>query len=232
MAPRCSTFTADLTTASQLVMESSDRFICWQDGNRCGPHLFRPIAGDFDVNVLLNVPSTPRPRWLAGILVQDEAPAGAVLEPGEEPPPAPLSSWILWGLQEDGAGTRRLACRVTTANASTETIAAVNRQRLRLVRSGNNFAAYARAADTDAWSLLVQTTCILPERARVGLALSCDDTDGGSLRAEFDWIRFTAGGLPTCDFTLKGANGCEVHQNVIDFGGYSEMPDDQAIAAQ
>lgn len=230
MAPRCSIFSADLTTASQLVMESSDRFLCWQDDNRCGPYLYRPLEGDFDVDAIVNVPSTARPRWLAGILIQDEAPAGPVLEPGETPPPAPTSSWVLWGLQEDGAGGRRLALRLTVASSSTETVVALNRQRLRIVRAGNNFSAYARAADSDAWSLLATASCVLPARVRVGLVLSCDDTDGGPVRAEFDWIRFPSGGLSSCDFTLRGPNGCLAHENGVDFGGFSEMPDDAAIA--
>ncbi len=29
-----------------------------------------------------------------------------------------------------------------------------------------------------------------------------------------------AGGLPSCDFTLDGPNGCEAHNNTINFGGY------------
>jgi phage-related protein len=29
------------------------------------------------------------------------------------------------------------------------------------------------------------------------------------------------GSLPRCDLTLKGSNGCDVHQNTINFGGFS-----------
>jgi len=29
-----------------------------------------------------------------------------------------------------------------------------------------------------------------------------------------------AGGLPSCDYTLNGSNGCQVHNNVVHFGGF------------
>lgn len=38
-----------------------------------------------------------------------------------------------------------------------------------------------------------------------------------------------AGGIPDCDHSLGGANGCEAHSNVINFNGWEEAPDKPVV---
>jgi len=55
---------------------------------------------------------------------------------------------------------------------------------------------------------------------RVGLyAATSTGLRSTDFNAKFDFIRLLAGGIPSCDRTLKGVNGCSVHNNTRRFGG-------------
>ena len=40
----------------------------------------------------------------------------------------------------------------------------------------------------------------------------------------FDYLRFSSGGLDTCDQSFDGVNGCRAHKNTLRYGGAPAIP--------
>jgi hypothetical protein len=222
-ARRASSFDIHLSSPGELTIASVESRIAWKGRERYGPSFYRSIAGDFDVECQLS--ATGRPRFLAGLLIADLAAASPYLSGSEELPAYPLSSSLLWGLQETGSSVR-LAARRTEGNVTgpdTATVAAEGF--LRVVRTGNSFACYSRSSSSSSWSLRTTQTLVLPDPCRVGLVLSSDDRTTALLTAHFGYIRFALGGLPSCK---RSWEDCGLHGNTVQFNGFREMPSDRA----
>ena len=98
----------------------------------------------------------------------------------------------------------------------------------RMERIADDFKLYSRASPLVAWSLRETVELSLPATVRVGLVIGTDDVIGSEeLTIDFDYIRFDGGGLPTCSFNQRDANGCEVHDNTVQFNGFEEIPNDR-----
>ena len=228
MALKCSVFSVHLDSPGKLQVASSDPDLTWNGALRYGPYFYRELDGDFDVYTSIVVPATSRLLWLAGLCIQDLTAAAPIPVPGEPPPPIPTSSWLFWGAQQETVGGDRLLMRVTTADVSVDTTVAVSDKYLRVVRAGNNFTCYSRSSEAAAWAQRATTTLALPTGARIGVLLSSDAIEQLPVRADFDYIRFLAGGLSTCDYTKNGPAGCRIHRHVHHFNGFSEIPSDRA----
>lgn len=230
MALKASEFKTNLTTPGRLVITSTDPELAWENDNRYGPYFYRPIAaGDFDVNTRVLPQAFTRPGWLAGLLCQDTASAAPIWDEGEPEPPIPTSSWIFWGAHDDGASGKDVFRRSTEDSVSTDAVFdAFADPYFRMERIADDFKLYSRASPLVAWSLRETVELSLPATVRVGLVIGTDDVIGSEeLTIDFDYIRFDGGGLPTCSFNQRDANGCEVHDNTVQFNGFEEIPNDR-----
>lgn len=225
-ARRASVFDSDRTNAGDLTITTSTDRIAWKARERYGPNLFRVLTGDLDVSTVLTLPATSRVGWMAGLVLQDTADAMPPVAPGEEPPVEPLSTWLAFAAQDNGAGGRRLLLRRTIASeADPDDTEASTDLHLRLLRSGNVVTCYSRDSEDDDWTERFLTTLTVPAAARIGVVAASDTKSALGFTARFNYLRFAAGGLATCARTEAD---CDVHENLLQFNGFLGMPNDRS----
>jgi hypothetical protein len=224
-ANRASTFDVHRTNSGDLTIATASAWIGWRGRERYGPAFFRPISGDFDLSTRVIV-SGSRLLYMVGLFVHDGAAAVPPVAGLEDIPTYPASSWIVFG-QQESSGATRLAVRKTVSGSSAPDVTvAVADTYLRMVRAGDVFTFYSKAAAGDAWTLRgTEALNLIPAEAYVGAILSSDDRSAVSLMARFEYLRFAAGGLASCKRTWED---CLAHGNMIDFNGFREMPSDRA----
>jgi hypothetical protein len=221
-ATRSSEFESNVS--GRLKMESQNQYAAWEDEFRHGPYLYRYISGDFDVETFIQTLITDRAGWTIGFLAQDVTTAAP--DPEEEnPPPAPVSTWLLWATQDNGSGSRQLLKRVTTDSVSADTTIAATDLYLRLTRVGDAWTCYSKAQSADAWTQRSTQTLTLPTEARIGLAVASSDDGTDRVGGIFEYIRFNSGGLSSCARTWED---CLLHKNTIQFNGQRKIPNDRA----
>jgi hypothetical protein len=221
-ARRASDFDVDVSNAGQLTIESAEPRIAWRHRERYGPYFYRPLAGDFDVETQVILPATSRLRWMAGLLIQEPAAAAALVASGEEAPAFPTSSWLLYGSNHDGASSNRLLLRSTTASVTgPDQTVSVSDLFLRVSRVGNSWTFYSKSSASASWASRFTSSLILPTLVNVGLVAASDERTTATFTARFEFLRFALGGLPQC---LRTFEECDAHENLVQFGGFREMP--------
>lgn len=225
-ALQAETFGANYPVTGDLKVTSRASSAAWADEGRYGPYLYRLISGDFDVYTVASPETSSRAGWEAGILIQDQTAAAIAPEPGEPPPPVPASSWLFAGVQDDGAGGRRLFVRETRANVSTVATVATTDTQIRVTRAGDTFTVYSRAAEGNSWTQRWQTASALSlgTEARVGVAIAASSEATSLFGAVFDFVWFLSGGLPSC---RRDEEDCATHENALQFNGFREIPSDR-----
>jgi len=213
-------------SAGGLGIVSDTAFIRWESEDRYGPNIFRPITGDFDVHTLVSSLLQARTKWMAGFCIQDEA--DAVSFPGENPPVTPDSSWLLWGMTDNTTGGRQLFVRSTETNVSSSAVYAFTDLYLRVKRTGVTYELFSKNTEAEPWTLrasIVNDVLGAVPVNRVGLFIGSDNIVGtDTVGAVFEYIRFTAGGLPAC---LQVFSDCVLHDNTVDFNGFQGIPDEK-----
>lgn len=223
-AARASVFSVHGESDGNLRIRSEDPYQNWENQFRHGPYFYRYISGDFDVETLVQNLATDRDAWEVGFVFQDTTEAAP--DPEEEnPPAAPVSSWLFLGVRDDGASGRELFWRKTVDDVSTAGTTSSTDLYLRATRSGDDFKLYSKAAEGDAWTLRFSQTLTLPTSARVGLAIASGTQASTEYGADFEYLRFNSGGLSTCKQTWED---CQAHDNGHQFNGFREIPNDRA----
>jgi len=224
-ADRALIFDAHMTNAGRMTILSDSPWVAWSHQLRHGPYLYRWIDGDFDVETYVPSISVARSGWGFGLLLQDGC--AAAPDPSEEnPPEAPKSSWMLFGLRDDGAEGRELFYRKTIEDVSEDWDTAIEQYRYRMTRAGSTVTMYSKAAEGDAWTQRAQTTLSLSTSlVRIGVAITNEQQLSQEFGANFEFLRFASGGLTVC---LRSREDCLLHANSHQFNGFPEIPSDRA----
>jgi phage-related protein len=198
-APSASRFNVNIDVLGELFIESSSSDIDWAGSNRNGPYLYKKISGNFDCYTQV-IPKDFRSSGLLGLLCQDDG--------------GPQDSWVFLARTRDDGDEIRI---VSTASidGSVEVTTVVedpNPRYLRMRRVGDVFSLYYSATENTNWTLIQDRTVEMNQGIRIGLAIG--GGQGLVLAATFPYLRFTSGGLGTCDRTADGPDGCRVHKNL------------------
>lgn len=223
-ARRASTFDVNLDLTGYLTIASSETRIAWNGRERYGPALYREISGAFDVETRVIDVASSRGSWAAGLIVQNSIAACPFVSGIEEIPTDPVTSWAFWGIS---SGSRLLGrAAVQNDAAAIADWSAETAPYIRIVRAGDALSFYSRSAPADSWILRGSATLLgLGDPVLVGVAIASDERSALEVKARFDYIRFTAGGLSTCK---RSWEDCLLHGNTVEFNGFREMPNDRA----
>lgn len=178
----------------------------WDDTAHAGPCVYKSFVGDFDFYALYDSLSTSNSGGL--FFIQSTA---------------DLDEWVAIVAVEVG-GTDKLVVRNTVAGVSSETTLDTQPDYWRIVRSGAIYTFYYATTSALSWIQLAQhTRTDIPNAVRVGFAAFTTDSSAGHVQV-WKYFRALSGGLPTCDYTLDGANGCRYHEHSRHFGGFPALP--------
>ena len=183
-----------------------------------GSFVFKPLSGDFDVNVYyITDPTTNPHRSAANMMVRSVA---------DE------DDWVaLHWLHYVARGPSELHYASTVDGATTyeqiapSTICPTMPHYGRIARIGDQLSFYWRAAEADAWtSHITITRADLLGEVHVGLSAAASESGTGTAEQLFGYIRFSRGGLASCDYTMNGPDGCAAHNNTRNYGGADGIP--------
>lgn len=184
----------------------------WANADRLGPAMVKVVDGDFDIYTKLAVPDT-RNGVVTGLLCQ-----------GNDS--AQQDSWIIFGYSRFSSliERRRRLCNNDSSGDVQATHDFTTHPYIRMARAGDTFSLYYSDEEDADWQLYRTDTLALDSDVRVGLVLSVNTGESADVTAVYDYFRFKAGGLPDCDFTLDGPNGCRLHGNTRHFGATPGIP--------
>lgn len=187
----------NVTNDGYLTVDpTSDTGLIWNDATAAGPYLYKTISGDWDFNMRQSASTIG-----AAIIVQSTTDA---------------TDWIM--LNHLAANAQ---VRVTTNGTSTETTTYDQASQWRVARVGSAFSFYYWYNST--WTLYKTVSFpTMPKTVRVGPGLSVES--GTANTVLWEYFTVDSGGLQTCDYTLDGPNGCRVHQNTNNYGGFPGIP--------
>lgn len=215
-AHECDTCDVSVTAAGYLTHKNKTGSVKeWWDQKRETAYPYKIVSGDFDAETLL-VNST---AWTADglwamFLAQSVTTAGHWIA-------------IAWAHDVSTSPTRVVALSTTDGTAGTvEHDATTTWYRYaRMARAGNTITWYVKAAAADAWTTLhSEVRDDLGSQVNVGFTV-CPRAAGAAVTTvQWDYLRINAGGLTTCDYTLDGPNGCRVHHNQTNYGGFPAIP--------
>jgi len=212
-ADAANAFDVDRTIPNTLLISTVDPSVNWDSGAQLAPFLYKKLVGDFDVFTRIDTIET-RPGTFAAILCQDGTPA---------------LSWCLAGLAEgeDGASLSK----VSSAQLGVDDVEVTaenddpRHDYIRMRRVGNVFTLFSSAEFDANWTQVDERTVPMAADVRIGLVLADPGLEEGEISAAFHFFQFRAGGLPTCDLTIDGKDGCAVHKNTHRFFAFPAIPE-------
>jgi hypothetical protein len=211
----CDAYDISVTTEGYLTIRNNTGAVKeWWDAKRETAYAYKLVTGDFDVETLLvNTAWTADGLW-AMFLAQSNSTA---------------SAWVAlaWAHDVSTVASRVVALSTALSTAGTvENDASSTWYRYaRLVRAGNTITWYVKAASVDAWTALhSETRSDLGSQVRIGFTTCPRASGAATTTVQWDYLRVNAGGMPTCDYTLDGANGCREHKNTLHYGGFPAIP--------
>jgi phage-related protein len=217
-ALKVSAWDTNTTLLSEMVVETSSNSVAWSGTSLNAPFMYRKIVGDFDVWTRV-IHRAWRSGGLMGILCQESS-------SGQD-------TWVLHARTRDDMASDpviRTSSALNGANEASTTVAEPSATFLRLRRVGDVFTSFysltepaSVAAYAAAWTQADERTVAMSTDIRLGLSVG-GGTTNELLGASFDFFRFQAGGLPTCDRTPDGIDGCRVHENIHRILAFQGIP--------
>lgn len=188
----------------------------WNNSARDGPYVYKLIDGDFDCYI-----KAPMYGY-----ADESGPIFMVQSDGTP------DNWLGYmGLDYDHIITRNT---IDASSSDAELIEPYSEGHSywRIARVGNVFRFYSRNWYSDLeWAAEGEVTNDNMEGSvRVGIG---SWYSGGyqalAVQCNFWFIRFTAGGFLTCDYSYAGPNGCQNHKNTIHNGGCPALPNGRLL---
>ena len=199
-----------------LYVETSTISFSWDLVARAAPFFYKKLSGDFDVYSQVEL-FDALSGSIAGFGVQEEG-------SGQD-------SWVLagLGLNEDGDRVARVSAAVDDIRLVTASPVVTVDTYFRLSRAGNVFT-FSRANEVDVedpttgWTEVTQVTAPMDTEVRLGFILAASTTTIDTLAAGFRFLRFLAGGAPTCSRMIEGPDGCHEKGNVHRIFAFPGIP--------
>jgi hypothetical protein len=121
-------------------------------------------------------------------------------------------------------GNARSVIKSTQSGTTSEMLDQIHQPYIRVVRAGPQFTIYGHRVDESAWVWLTEFKRVtLGNNLRIGFAVYTLSSDA-SWTHTWSYFHCDSGGLPACDYTLDGPNGCRAHMNTLNFGGFPSLP--------
>lgn len=203
------------TLFDEATIETSATDAGWNGTTFGAPYMYKRVAGDFDVWTRV-LHRAWRAGGLMGILCQ-EALSGQ-------------DSWIYVARSRDDLVSDpdiRTASGVNGVDEAHVVVDEPTATFLRLRRVGDVFTSFYRAAEpatvaayTAGWTQADQRTVAMDTEVRIGLFVG-GGTSEEPLGANFDFLRFQAGGLATC---LRTPEECRTHENIHRILAFQGIP--------
>ena len=204
------TATADIafSVSGSLMLNLVGANRQWLNANHAGLFVYRELTGNFDIETYFTPTSISVVN--AGVLFLATS--------------ADSANWVGFRWRCTTGPTQQLATISTASGTSTVTAVGSVHQYARIVRSGSTVTWYSKAAAADAWTQQATGTYVsLPTALRIGFA-GTNDAAASTQAMYFDYLRFSSGGIDTCDQSFDGVNGCRAHKNTLRYGGAPAIP--------
>lgn len=181
----------------------------WWDTAQSALYAFKLLSGDFDVYYLhASAAFTDNDRW-AGCIIQSSV---------------STNDWIATPFERI-SGSNSLRVLSTVSGVTSQLATSSNWwPYVRVVRSGDSWTIYYKLSSSSAWTSLHTFSRSLSDPVRIGFSHGARSTSTPAGIVQWDYIRFTSGGLATCDMTFDGPNGCREHCNTSHYGGAPAIP--------